>query len=128
MMQLELTSLKPFCRSFLWNKSTEPKKSKLKKLYSSRTRHSLARVISTIAKILIPISQWPELLPFLSQCCISENAGHREIGVYVLYTLFETLADTLQDAFEPMLDQLFDLFSKLIHDPDSYIVRITTLQ
>ncbi|KAF9306468.1 hypothetical protein BGZ91_008568, partial [Linnemannia elongata] len=65
-------------------------------------RHSTARVIATVGRIEIPANTWNELLAFLFQCSNGANAGHREVGVYVIYAIFE--------------------------DPESQIVRITTVQ
>ncbi|KAF9397952.1 hypothetical protein BGX21_008330 [Mortierella sp. AD011] len=87
------------------------------------SRHSTARVIATIGRIEIPTSSWPELLNFLFQCCSSSTAGHREVGVYVIYAIFE-----VTDAFADNLRQLLELFSRTIIDPESLVVRITTVQ
>ncbi|KAF9432577.1 hypothetical protein BGZ76_010601 [Entomortierella beljakovae] len=89
----------------------------------SLPRHATARVIATIGRIEIPTNSWPELLNFLFQCCSSATAGHREVGVYVIYTIFE-----VTDAFADNLRQLLELFSRTIIDPESLIVRITTVQ
>ncbi|KAF9109142.1 hypothetical protein BGX27_007951 [Mortierella sp. AM989] len=86
-------------------------------------RHSTARVIATVGRIEIPESTWNELLTFLFQCSSSPNAGHREVGVYVIYAIFE-----VTDAFADNLRQLLELFSRTIVDPDSQVVRITTVQ
>ncbi|KAF9432023.1 hypothetical protein BGZ76_011403, partial [Entomortierella beljakovae] len=86
-------------------------------------RHSIARVIATIGRLEIPESTWNELLAFLFQCSNSSNAAHREVGVYVIYAIFE-----VTDAFSTNLSQLLELFSRTIVDPDSQIVRITTVQ
>ncbi|KAF9953080.1 hypothetical protein BGZ72_005712 [Mortierella alpina] len=86
-------------------------------------RHSTARVIATVGRIEIPANTWNELLAFLFQCSSSANAGHREVGVYVIYAIFE-----VTDAFADNLRQLLELFSRTIVDPDSQVVRITTVQ
>lgn len=97
-------------------------------LSSARTRQSLARVISAVAELLLPISQWPELTTHLYQWSTSSNSQHREIGVFVLYTVFDSVVDAMQDQLDAMLEQLFGLFSKTINDPESYNVRVVTLQ
>ncbi|OZJ01999.1 hypothetical protein BZG36_04727 [Bifiguratus adelaidae] len=87
-------------------------------------RHSLARVIAAIAKIDIPERRWDSLLGFLHQCCTSGHPAHREVGVYVIYTIFET-------ASEIFIDRLMDsihLFGPLLSDPESKVVRVTSLQ
>ncbi|KAJ1941977.1 hypothetical protein EC988_006616, partial [Linderina pennispora] len=88
------------------------------------TRHGLARVISSIAKIDIPNQKWGNLIQFLYQCCQSNVAAHREIGIYVLDSLFETIADTMIEH----LEHLFGLFSKLVNDPESLVVQVTTVE
>ncbi|KAI8344311.1 armadillo-type protein [Chlamydoabsidia padenii] len=86
-------------------------------------RHSVARVISSIARVDMPENKWPDLLAFLNQACASNNAIHREVGTYCLYTLFEVIADFFMNHTAP----LFDLFSKTIVDPESKNVRVTTV-
>ncbi|KAJ2317705.1 hypothetical protein GGI00_006729, partial [Coemansia sp. RSA 2681] len=88
------------------------------------TRHGLARVISTIAKSDIPNKKWGDLIQFLYKCCQSTTAAHREIGVYVLDSLFETIADTMG----AHLQHLFELFAVLITDPESLVVQVTTME
>ncbi|TPX62738.1 hypothetical protein SpCBS45565_g06960 [Spizellomyces sp. 'palustris'] len=90
---------------------------------SKPVRHSLARVISEVAKVELSKERWGELITFLYTCCQSATVGHREVGVYVLDTLFEVIADTLTDR----IADLFLLFSKTLADPDSLEVRVTTL-
>ncbi|KAJ2271144.1 hypothetical protein EV176_004081, partial [Coemansia sp. RSA 451] len=87
-------------------------------------RHSLARVISSIAKSDIPNQKWSDLIQFLYKCCQSPTSAHREIGVYVLDSLFETIGDTLSEH----LQHLFELFAVLINDPESLTVQVTTLE
>ncbi|KAI8097132.1 armadillo-type protein [Halteromyces radiatus] len=86
-------------------------------------RHSVARVISSIARVDMPENKWPDLLAFLNQACASNNAIHREVGTYCLYTLFEVIADFFMNHTTP----LFELFSKTIVDPESKNVRVTTV-
>ncbi|KAG0244690.1 armadillo-type protein [Mortierella sp. GBAus27b] len=89
----------------------------------SLPRHSTARVIATVGRIEIPTNSWPELINFLYQCCSSATAGHREVGVYIIYAIFE-----VTDAFADNLRQLLELFSRTIVDPESQVVRTTTVQ
>ncbi|CAO3697035.1 unnamed protein product [Umbelopsis ramanniana] len=86
--------------------------------------HAAARVVSAVARIDIPEGKWQELLQFLYQCCNSPNAAHREVGIYCLYTLFETVSEV----FLEHLSNLFELFAKTLNDPESKHVRITTVQ
>ncbi|KAF7724391.1 hypothetical protein EC973_001116 [Apophysomyces ossiformis] len=86
-------------------------------------RHSAARVISSIARIDVPENKWPQLMVFLNESCASPNAAQREVGIYCLYTLFEVIADFFMEQTTP----LFQLFSKSIVDPESKVVRVTTV-
>ncbi|KAG9295040.1 hypothetical protein G9A89_017834 [Geosiphon pyriformis] len=89
----------------------------------SLVSHATARVISSIAKVELPAGTWGDLPQFLFNCCKSPTASQREVGVYVLYTLFDTLTDIFLDH-----KQFFQLFTNTINDPVSKEVRITTLQ
>lgn len=91
---------------------------------SNLVRHSLARVISAIAKVDIPNQKWGDLIQFLYTCCQSSTAAHREIGVYVLDSLIETIPETM----EAHLQHLFELFSALVNDPESLVVRVNTTE
>ncbi|KAK7030669.1 importin N-terminal domain-containing protein [Favolaschia claudopus] len=87
-------------------------------------RHSVARVIAAIANIEFPVGTWPQLLPFLHQTCVSPQVVHREVGIYILYTVL----DNLVEGFKDHLQSFFKLFSQLLADPESVEVRITTVR
>ncbi|KAG0344463.1 hypothetical protein BG004_004468 [Podila humilis] len=89
----------------------------------SLPRHATARVIATIGRFEIPANTWSELIAFLFQCSTSANAGHREVGIYVIYAIFE-----VTDSFSDNLSELLELFSRTIVDPESQVVRVTTVQ
>ncbi|GBE86196.1 ARM repeat-containing protein [Sparassis latifolia] len=91
---------------------------------SNLVRHSTARVVAAIASIEIPLGQWPQLLPFLQQTCQSPQVVHREVGVYILYTVLENIVE----GFESHLQSFFKLFEVLLNDPESADVRITTVR
>ncbi|KAJ3520507.1 hypothetical protein NM688_g9152 [Phlebia brevispora] len=91
---------------------------------SNLVRHSTARVIAAIASIEVPLDQWNELLPFLEQTCRSPNVAHREVAVYILYTVLENIIDGV----ESEVQNLFKLFEVLLQDPESLEVRITTVR
>lgn len=92
--------------------------------FSNLVRHSTARVIAAIAYIELPMNSWNQLLPFLEQTCQSPTAIHREVGVYILYTVLETIVE----GFENHLPSFFKLFAVLLNDPESAEVRITTVR
>jgi hypothetical protein len=91
---------------------------------SNLVRHSAARVIASIAAIEIPNAAWPRLLPFLHQTCISPQVTHREVGIYILFTVLENIVE----GFQEHLQSFFKLFEQLLVDPESIEVRITTVR
>jgi hypothetical protein len=46
------------------------------------TRLALSRVISSIAKIAIPLNAWPDLVPWLFGACKSAEVAHREVFLF----------------------------------------------
>jgi hypothetical protein len=93
-------------------------------LCSHLVRHSAARVVAAIATIEIPLGTWAQLLPFLHQTCISPQVAHREVGVYILFTVLESIVE----GFQEHLQSFFKLFEQLLVDPESIDVRITTVR
>lgn len=89
----------------------------------SLARHSKARVIAAIASVDLPDGQWSELPGVLQQASTSQEARHREVGIYIIYTLLETMPDMFQENIASMLS----LFQKTIQDPESLEVRINTM-
>ncbi|KAG6857456.1 hypothetical protein H0H87_003523 [Tephrocybe sp. NHM501043] len=87
-------------------------------------RHSAARVIAAIATIEIPLGTWGQLLPFLHQTCTSSEVVHREVGIYILFTVLENIVE----GFQEHLESFFKLFEQLLIDPQSIEVRITTVR
>jgi len=77
-----------------------------------------------MAEFEIPNNRWTNLIDFLFECCKSQNSSHREVGVFVLYSLFEVIVDNLTDR----LPQIFELLSVTINDPESIDVKITTMK
>ncbi|KIV90504.1 hypothetical protein PV10_07803 [Exophiala mesophila] len=90
---------------------------------SSLVRHAGSRLISSIAQVDLDDGEWPELPGLLQQAATSANPAERAIGVYVLYSILETMGDGFSSKFK----ELFALFSKTIKDPDSLEVRVNTL-
>jgi len=86
--------------------------------------HAIARCISAMAEFEIPNNRWSDLIDFLFECCKSQNSNHREVGVFVLYSLFEVIVDNLTER----LPQIFELLSVTINDPESLDVKITTMK
>ena len=90
---------------------------------SSLVRHSVARIISAIAKIDLNDGEWADLPNFLIQAAGSGNKDERSVGTYILFTILETLGE----GFEAKFQELFNLFSNTIRDPESEEVRMNTL-
>ncbi|KAG4300916.1 hypothetical protein PCK1_002993 [Pneumocystis canis] len=86
-------------------------------------RRSFARVISSIAKIDLLTEEWQDLPVFIYQASTSQNFLDREIGLYILYVLFEIM----EDMFIDRMDELFSLLKLTINDKESHEVKITTL-
>ncbi|KAF2716668.1 ARM repeat-containing protein [Polychaeton citri CBS 116435] len=86
-------------------------------------RHSKARVVAAIAKVDLEDGEWAELPGILQQAAVSNDATHREVGIYIIYTLLETMPDMFQENIGAMLQ----LFNKTVQDPESAEVRINTM-
>jgi importin-4 len=93
-------------------------------LSSALVRHSTARVIAAIAGIEMPVNRWPQLLPFLLETSTSSQVTHREVGIYILYTVLETIVE----GFQEHLQSFFKLFETLLRDRESAEVRVTTVR
>ncbi|QSL66265.1 hypothetical protein MERGE_000642 [Pneumocystis wakefieldiae] len=89
----------------------------------SIVRHSSARVISSIAKIDLPVEEWKDLPLFIHQASMSHNFLDRETGLYILYVLFEII----EEMFIDKMDDLFSLLKLTVNDKESFDVRMTTL-
>ncbi|PNS15065.1 hypothetical protein CAC42_2294 [Sphaceloma murrayae] len=89
----------------------------------SLARHSKARVVAAIASVDLPDGQWTDLPNILQQASTSQEARHREVGIYIIYTLLETMPDMFQENIGAMLG----LFEKTVQDPESSEVRINTM-
>jgi hypothetical protein len=55
---------------------------------------------------------------------MSSQATHREVGIYILYTVLETIVE----GFQEHLQNFFKLFENLLQDPESTEVRVTTVR
>ncbi|KAE8152306.1 armadillo-type protein [Aspergillus avenaceus] len=90
---------------------------------SSLVRHSVARVISAVAKVDLNDGEWAELPNFLIRAADGGNKEERAVGIYILFTILETLGEGFEEKFQ----DLFNLFGKTIRDPESEEVRMNTL-
>jgi hypothetical protein len=90
---------------------------------SALVRHSVARIISAIAKIDLQDGEWADLPNILLQAADGGNQDERAVAIYILFTILETLGEGFEEKFQ----DLFTLFNKTIRDPESAEVRINTL-
>ena len=67
---------------------------------------------------------WPTLLPGLYEATRSPERTHRETAVYVLFSLLDTVFDSLDAEHGPV----FDILTTTLRDPESGEVRMTTLR
>ncbi|KAJ5907358.1 hypothetical protein N7495_000040 [Penicillium taxi] len=90
---------------------------------SDLVRHSIARLISAVAKIDLVDGEWADLPNVLLQAADAGNKDERAVAIYILFTILETLGEGFEEKFQ----DLFALFNKTIRDPESSEVRINTL-
>lgn len=90
---------------------------------SSLVRHSVARIISAVAKIDLNDGEWADLPNILLRAADTGNQEERAVAIYILFTILETLGEEFEEKFQ----DLFNLFNKTIRDPESAEVRINTL-
>lgn len=95
--------------------------------YSTLVRNAISRVVSEIANRELVAGTWPELLPFLFSAADSPNATHRQISIFVFFTVLETFVDG-GEKLEAYLPQILGVFAKSLQDPESIEVRITTVR
>jgi importin-4 len=91
--------------------------------HDPKTRHASARLISAIGRLDMKDGKWPELTYFCQQASTSTRATDREVGLFVIFSLFETDPEV----FDNRLGELLQLFSHTIQDPESREVRQITL-
>ncbi|KAJ6011748.1 hypothetical protein N7499_013278 [Penicillium canescens] len=90
---------------------------------SSLVQHSIAQIISAVAKIDLNDGEWADLPNILLQAGNGGNQAERAVAIYILFTIL----DTIGEGFEEKFSDLFSLFNKTIRDPESAEVRINTM-
>ncbi|XP_071697330.1 uncharacterized protein [Rutidosis leptorrhynchoides] len=86
-------------------------------------RRASANAVSIIAKFAVPGGEWPDLLPFVFQCCQSAQEDMREVGLL----LFSSLTETTGDSFGPYFAESQLLLLKCLQDESSGI-RVASLK
>ncbi|GHJ88473.1 hypothetical protein NliqN6_4875 [Naganishia liquefaciens] len=102
-------------------------------------RHALGRAVAAIADVELygpsghasssqagtqPLAEWPELFPFLTTNTQAAAAEHREVAIFILHSILESVRDTF---VEQMMDGLFNIFAVTLND-QSEDVRLMTLR
>ena len=86
-------------------------------------RHGASRVIAAIAKIDFENSEWLDLIDLLLRAGADSDARPREVATYILFSTLESAGETTVHRF----NQILQLFSKTINDPESAEARINTM-
>ena len=78
-------------------------------------RRALAEVIATVAKVTLPVGQWPNLLDFLHGLSVSASPEQRESALVLFGGLTETVGSNLAPHFAALqqifsMEQLMPLF------------------
>nr|XP_006824744.1 PREDICTED: importin-4-like [Saccoglossus kowalevskii] len=88
-------------------------------------RHSVAEVVSSIAKHDLVENKWPELLTFLTEYTRSPVLAHREVGMLVMSSVSDTAGESLQ----PHLKGLLSMFgTSTLDDKESKLVPFHTIK
>ncbi|OBA20944.1 ARM repeat-containing protein [Metschnikowia bicuspidata var. bicuspidata NRRL YB-4993] len=86
-------------------------------------RHSSARVVAAIGDQDLVEDSWPELLPTLVAAVQDGDAQNKEMAVYTLYTLLETLCPALS----AHQDDFVALFAGLVASGASQEIRVNAV-
>ncbi|PLW46787.1 hypothetical protein PCASD_05979 [Puccinia coronata f. sp. avenae] len=86
-------------------------------------RHAIARVISEIGKYELPEKAWPQLLGLLIKASDSPVAHEREVAIFTL----SNLMDTVINSFAESLPQIYSLLAKTLQDPESLEVTFQAM-
>lgn len=88
-----------------------------------RCRHSISRLIASIASLDLDDNAWPELIPSLFTLASGGEVSHREVGSYIIYAIL----DENPTHFAEKVRDLLSLFANTIKDPQSRDVRVNTV-
>ncbi|KAK3050789.1 hypothetical protein LTS18_012526, partial [Coniosporium uncinatum] len=108
------------------NEKTQIRNNLLQHTFSEETklvRHSSSRVVSAIASIDFEAGEWRDLPSLLMQAATDQNVKSREASIHIIFALLELLGDF----FLENINDLFQLFSKTLQDPESADVRVNTM-
>jgi hypothetical protein len=66
-------------------------------------RRSVADLLSAIAKLALPVGQWPDLMQYLFECSQSQHGEHREAAILIFASLTDTIGDQLREHFKTLI-------------------------
>ncbi|RDD47604.1 Importin-4 [Trichoplax sp. H2] len=118
--------------SKLWNKLDSDSRFRMKQLCLQAltqesikiVQHSIAEIISVIAKYDLPEGNWNELMILLSEYTKSPDGKLVEIGMHVLKSISSNGGETLK----PYLSSLFPLFGACLSNTDNVIISSYALE
>ncbi|KAF2857715.1 ARM repeat-containing protein [Piedraia hortae CBS 480.64] len=87
------------------------------------SRHSKARVLAAMANQDLPVGKWTELPAILERAAVSSDVKHREVAVYIIYTLLEAMSPS--NLGDP--SRFLNIFVKTIQDQESPDVALNTM-
>ncbi|KAH3671867.1 hypothetical protein OGAPHI_000053 [Ogataea philodendri] len=90
---------------------------------SKNIRHSTARIVAAIAELEIPDNKWPSLLETLVGGAQDANVQTREMAVFLIYCVFDTLPVEWFEHSESFLT----LFATTLQDRESIETQVTTV-
>ncbi|KAK3601657.1 hypothetical protein CHS0354_038220 [Potamilus streckersoni] len=76
------------------------------------TQNAIVQLVATVAKHDLPNNHWPQLFQFIQMHAGSENAAHKEVGMFVLYSVSSAAAEQLK----PHLHAIIQLCIQILPD------------
>lgn len=91
--------------------------------YSLPVRRSTSHVVGVVARVILAVGKWDELVPTLLQAGASPVLEHRDVALGLLSTLTESVGDYMR----PYFSNVHSLLHSALQDPAPKI-RMTALQ
>lgn len=89
----------------------------------AKVRENIAYVIGTLASLLIPSNEWPEIFALITAKCQSSNPLELDQGVLLLYAI----CDELGKGLEPFISPIIELLNKLIAIKANQTLTVKTI-
>lgn len=81
-------------------------------------RTSIASLVGTAAKHDLPSNAWPNLFEFILTYAKGADPAHRELGMFLLYTVSQMATEQLK----PLLISLLHVLVEKLNDTENYMV------